>query len=248
MDSNGKIEILEISTSIMGKTETIYPTLLLDDGNIIIVDTGYPGQLQKFQEAMHEVGMPFDKISKIIITHHDIDHIGSLSSILAALPQPVEVLSHEEEKAYIQGDKQAIKLAALEAQLDSLPEQMMPIYEGFKRFYNGNKTDIDKTVADGEILPYCGGITIIHTPGHTPGHICLYHKQSKTLVAGDMLGVEDGILIKTPLFTNYDNIAAEKSLEKLTQYDIEAIICYHGGLYKNNVNQRILELTNQWES
>ena len=46
---------------------------------------------------------------------------------------------------------------------------------------------VDRIVEDGEELPFCGGITVIHTPGHTPGHICLYIGQNKTLIAGDAL-------------------------------------------------------------
>lgn len=41
-----------------------------------------------------------------------------------------------------------------------------------------------------------------------------------------------------------DIATAKKSLKKLTQYDIETVIYYHGGIYKDNVNQRLLELAN----
>lgn len=37
-------------------------------------------------------------------------------------------------------------------------------------------TKSDRTIKDGKELSYCGGANIIHTPGHTPGHICLYLK------------------------------------------------------------------------
>lgn len=239
------IEMLEISTVLMDKPDKIFPTLFADENNIILVDTGYPGQLARLQEVLSEAGFHFDKLTKIIITHHDIDHIGGLSSILKESSQKIEVFAHAEEKPYIQGEKKAVKLAALEANLDSLPQQMIPIFEGFKRFYSTNKSTVDKTLSDGEILPYCGGIKIIYTPGHTPGHICLYHIQSKTLIAGDMLGIENGVLIKAAANTNYDKELASESLEKLAHYDIEAVICYHGGLYKGDVNQRIIELTLQ---
>ncbi|MHB8917724.1 MAG: hypothetical protein ACYC4H_06845 [Desulfocucumaceae bacterium] len=47
-----------------------------------------------------------------------------------------------------------------------------------------------------------------------------------------------------PPFTNLDTGAALKSLKKLTRYDIETVICYHGGLYKDSPNRRIAELAN----
>jgi glyoxylase-like metal-dependent hydrolase (beta-lactamase superfamily II) len=102
---------------------------------------------------------------------------------------------------------------------------------------------VDKILTDGEELFYCGGITIINTPGHTPGHISLYHKPSKTLIAADALIVKDGQL-QGPVpehALNYD--LAMKSISKFMAYDINAVICFHGGLFNNNCNQRISELT-----
>jgi hypothetical protein len=55
--------------------------------------------------------------------------------------------------------------------------------------------------------------------------------------------VDNGVLLgPDPQFCLDANLAI-KSLNKFTQYDIETVICYHGGLYtKGNVNQRIAEL------
>lgn len=193
---------------------------------------------------MEKAGVTFDKLSKVIITHHDADHIGSLSSILKELPKKVEVLAHEEEKLYIQGEKLPIKLAQMEARLNSLSEGMKTLYENYKANYKNLKANVNETVTDGEELPYCGGITVIYTPGHSPGHICLYLKQSKTLITGDALGIEGGLLVPTPQFANFNQDLAMKPLKKLTRYDIETIIRYHGGVYNSNANQRIAELAN----
>ena len=82
-------------------------------------------------------------------------------------------------------------------------------------------------------------------PGHTPGHICLYLNQSKALITGDALNVIDGQLVGPKLEISSDIDSAKKSLEKLTHYDIETVICYHGGIYKEAVNQRLLELASE---
>ncbi|SHK55329.1 MBL fold metallo-hydrolase [Desulforamulus aeronauticus] len=239
------VEMLEITANIMGKQSIISPTLLWDNDTVILVDAGYPGQLQQFREAIEQVGLPFDKLTMIILTHHDIDHIGSLVSINQALPQGVRVLAHEEEKPYIQGEKCPVKLAQLGAKLDSLTPEMKVVYENLKAGFEKCKAPVDQTVTDGEVLPYCGGITVIDTPGHTPGHICLYLKESKVLLAGDALGVENGQLVASPKFINFDNALSIKSLAKLTHYDIETVICYHGGLYTDKVGQRIKELAKE---
>ena len=238
------VEMLKISADVMGKPSTIHPALIWDSETTILVDTGFPGQLPLIREAIEKAGFTFLKLNKIIITHHDMDHIGSLSSLVKELPEGIEVLAHLEEKPYIQGEKRPIKMAQLEARLDSLPDEMKARFKNFKANFENLKTRVDKTLADGEELPCCGGITVIHTPGHTPGHICLYLKQSKTLIGGDALFVESGMLVQAPPSYNFDTDLSIKSIKKLTKYDIETVICYHGGLYKENVNQRIAELAN----
>jgi glyoxylase-like metal-dependent hydrolase (beta-lactamase superfamily II) len=235
--ANG-IKMLELSKNHMGKPLIVYPTLL--DDPVILVDTGYPGQLPQIREAMEKAGVPFGKLKKVILTHHDADHMGNTLGLQNELQ--IEVLAHEEEKPYLEGTKQSIRLAQIEALRNIMPEETKTLHDNLKAFFENNKIKVSKTVIDGEELPYCGGITVIYTPGHTLGHICLYHRQSKTLIAGDALVVAGGKLYKALEFTNFDADLYEKTLPKLTEYDIEAVICYHGGLYKENVNKRIAEL------
>lgn len=242
--ANG-VEVLEISANVMGTANTIHPTLIYDNDAVILVDAGYPGQLTQFREAMEKAGVSFDKLSKVILTHHDIDHIGSLSSILKESSDRIKVLAHKEEAPYIQGDKVPTKVAQLEANLDALPAERKAVYEKLKTGFENSYVRVNETLSDGEELPYCGGTTIIYTPGHTPGHICLYLKQSKTLIAGDIFGVEEGLLVKAPPYINFDVDLSIKSIKKLMEYDIETVVCYHGGLYSDNVNQRIAELANE---
>jgi len=236
------LEMLEISATVMGELRIIHPTLIWDNDTVILVDTGYPGQLPLIREAMEKAGVPFNKLSHVVITHQDMDHIGSLAAIVKATPQKPEVLSHEEEKPFIQGERKPIKLNQLKTSLNPLSEEQQNFYETMKANYMKFRANVDQTLTDGEELPYCGGITVIHTPGHTLGHICLYLKQSKTLITGDALFGAGRLLAHAPVHFNFDNALAIKSLKKLTQYDIETVICYHGGLYQDNPNRRIAEL------
>ncbi|MCR8644527.1 MBL fold metallo-hydrolase [Paenibacillus sp. N1-5-1-14] len=239
--ANG-ITALKIEGVSNGNPTVIYPTLIWDDKSIILIDTGYPGQTSLFQDAIAQAGADFNKLNTIILTHQDVDHIGSLSGIQEALALPAEVLANEIEKPYIQGNETIIKFAKVYNNLESIPEDRR---EGFLYLYNNlPKGEVHRTVADQEELPYCGGIVVINTPGHTPGHISLYHKPSKTLIAGDALFYINDELVAPPANFTLDMDAAMKSVQKLTEYDIETIICYHGGAYSDNVNQRIAELAN----
>jgi glyoxylase-like metal-dependent hydrolase (beta-lactamase superfamily II) len=120
--ANG-VEVLKLPMKIFGRQSTIHPTLIWDDDTVVLVDTGFPGQLQQIREVMGRAGVPFERLDKVIITHQDIDHIGSLPDIVRESSHKVEVLSHEEEKPYIEGHKPLIKMKRLLEMLASLPEE-----------------------------------------------------------------------------------------------------------------------------
>jgi glyoxylase-like metal-dependent hydrolase (beta-lactamase superfamily II) len=245
------VQMLEISMNMLGVESKIFPTLIWDENNMILVDTGLPGTVNKIQDEITKADLSFDKINQIIITHADIDHIGGISELQDVLTDNVLVLAHNDDKPFIQGEKTLNKITPermkqLQEQIKKMPEdQRKPVLEMFQ---NPPKSHVDKILEDGSELPYCGGIVIIHTPGHTPGHICLYFKQSKILVAGDVLHIVDGELRGPYPHNTPDMESALDSLKKLTKYDIEKIVCYHSGLFTANPNQKLKELTSKYSS
>jgi glyoxylase-like metal-dependent hydrolase (beta-lactamase superfamily II) len=241
------VEMLELPAMLMNGPGFLCPTLLWDGREVALVDAGLPGMAPQFAEAMARAKVPLEKLTRIIITHHDLDHIGSLGEVQRSVPHPVEVLAHADEVPYIQGEKRPIKMtpevmAQMEEQMKSLPDERRQAMRAMFESLKNQKITVDHTLGDGETLPYCGGIRIIHTPGHTPGHICLYLEASKTLIAGDALFVDNGKLVPAPAFINADSSGALASLKKLTAHDIAHVIAYHGGLFGDNPNGRISEI------
>ncbi|GEP66268.1 MBL fold metallo-hydrolase [Clostridium beijerinckii] len=225
------LDILELGS----KERRMNATLIWDDKNVILIDTGLPGQIENIREEVEKAGVSFDKINKIIITHHDLDHIGSLSSIVKNSKSEIEVLAHSGERPYIEGDKIGIKIT---------PERLSSMPDSMKETIKQLKTKVNRVVKDEENIPYCGGIEVIYTPGHTPGHICLYLRKYKALVTGDAMNVVNNELIgPNPEYT-FDMKQAIESLKKLTKYDIETVICYHGGVFTKSSNERIAKLIN----
>ncbi|HHT7165416.1 TPA: MBL fold metallo-hydrolase [Bacillus cereus] len=199
----------------------IHPILLWDDEMAVLIDTGFPGQIEDIQVEMEKVGVSFDKLKVVILTHQDIDHIGSLPELLQRCRSNIKVYAHELDKPYIEGDLPLLKEGNVE---------------------NRPKGKVSDTMIDGQELPYCGGILILHTPGHTPGHISLYLKQSKILVAGDSMYSVNGMLggIHAPTTINIKE--AQQSLKKYLNLDIESVVCYHGGLSKGNIKIQLQNL------
>ncbi|ANC19419.1 MBL fold metallo-hydrolase [Bacillus cereus] len=199
----------------------IHPILLWDDEMAVLIDTGFPGQIEDIQVEMEKVGVSFDKLKFVILTHQDIDHIGSLPELLQRCRSNIKVYAHELDKPYIEGDLPLLKDGNIE---------------------NRPKGKVSDTVIDGQELPYCGGILILHTPGHTPGHISLYLKQSKILVAGDSMYSVNGVLGGVHAPTTLNIMEARQSLKKYLNLDIESVVCYHGGLSKENINVQLQNL------
>jgi glyoxylase-like metal-dependent hydrolase (beta-lactamase superfamily II) len=239
------VEMLEISMNMLGVESKIFPTIIWDDNNMVLFDTGLPGEIKTIQDEITKTGLSFDKINEIIITHTDIDHIGGIPDILGEIDHKVYVLAHKDDKPFIEGEKRFNKITP--ERMSQLKEKIMNLPEDqgkamLELLQNPPKAIIDKVLDDGTELPYCGGITVIHTPGHTPGHICLYLKKSKILIAGDMLNIVDGELVGPYPHNTPDMEAATDSIKKFSNYDIEKIVCYHSGLYESNPNQRLHEL------
>jgi glyoxylase-like metal-dependent hydrolase (beta-lactamase superfamily II) len=242
------VEMLELKAELMSGPGVLCPALIWDRRNAVLVDAGLPGMAPQFIEAIENAGVSPAKLTHIIVTHHDFDHIGSLAELQKKLSRSTEVLSHPDEVPYIQGERPPVKMtpqavAQMQEQMKSLPEQQRRAVQAMiDALKNSEKPKVDRTVVDGEILPYCGGIQVIHVPGHTPGHLCLYLAPVKTLVTGDALFVENGNLVPAPSLFNADTPMALASLKKLTRFDIETVISYHGGLYRDAPNRRIAEI------
>lgn len=238
MKIDNGIIMLEVSSNVPGMF--IHPTVMWDDDNMILVDAGYSGQYDAIRDAFIKEGIHFESINKIIITHQDLDHFGGLPEVLESSKHKIEVMAHENDKPYIQGEKQLVRLNS--NFLNSMPKDRQKMVK--QMFENFVPVDVDTTLADNQELPFCGGITVIHTPGHTPGHLCLYHQKSKTLIVGDAMNIMDGKLIgpRKEILEEGDYEIAMDSLKKLLKFDVKNIVTYHGGLYTNKPHESIENL------
>jgi len=241
------IAALPLTAVIMGKPNTIYPVLLWDEEEAVLVDTGYPGQAGLIVAELRKYALPSSGLSRIILSHQDIDHIGSLPVLAEGSRGAIQVMSSAFEQPYIEGKRPLLRITpeAIEQAVSSLPPNVSDEWkQAFRHSLEHPPSyPVSDVVVDGQELPCCGGISVIATPGHTPGHISLYHRASQTLIAADALTVnEAGELCGPDPVTTLDPEQARRSLFKLLDYDIAAVVCYHGGLYRGDVKGRLSEL------
>jgi len=234
-----EVVALEIKFDFAGSTNTIYPVILKDEKEMLLIDCGYPNFLPLIKHEAEKNGFDMNKLTKIIITHHDFDHMGSLAEFKRKYPH-IKVLSSLNEERYVSGKEKSLRLQQAEAIYDRLPEEQKVEAREFQALLESiENVPVDICLNHKDFFPWCGGIEIIETPGHMPGHISIYLRDSKTLVAGDALVVEnDELVIANPQYTlNLEE--AKKTVKNLLNYGIEKIICYHGGVFIKNIKEAL---------
>ncbi|MFC4098068.1 MBL fold metallo-hydrolase [Paenibacillus xanthanilyticus] len=216
---NQGLQTIVFQMDVNGNPFVVHTALLADEQGAILVDTGIPGQLELIRGVLEQASLPLAELSTIIITHQDRDHIGSLPELVDATGGTVQVWAHEVGVPYLAGEMPLLKSKQL----------AVPV-------------KVDRALRDGDVLPVAGGLQVVHTPGHTPDHISLYHQPSKTLIAGDALTAADGVLRAFDPRHTLDPRTALASIAKLAELDIETVIAYHGGVVTGGIRERLREL------
>jgi len=208
-------------------------SVILDAGKgATLVDTGVPGQAVLILERLEEEGISRSDLKRILITHQDIDHIGSLKALKEATG--AEVLALDVEVPYIEG--------ALPSPKRPSPERLEQ-NPGLKAMLDAlERTTVDVALRDGEVLDLAGGVTVIATPGHTLGHASLYLNRTRTLISGDALTASEGKLNGPMEMATPDMATARASVRRLAELDVKQIVTYHGGLVDQDANGQLRRL------
>ena len=186
--------------------------LIIDD-NIALIDAGTGFETPFLIEKLRENGMK--KIDYIILTHEHFDHCGGVPAI----------------KKFMGG-----KIAMHVDGADVL-EKGLNIYASFFNAIQ-RKANVDLKLVDGdEIKIGKTNLKIIHTPGHSPGSICIYEPESKVLFSGDTIFANGGI--GRTDFYNGNHKDLINSIKKLAQVKINAIYPGHGNCITKNAEMHI---------
>lgn len=235
------VEALEIRMNFGGNESVIHPVIFFDrSDDMTLVDAGLPGQATAIKEALRGLGLKPSHIRRLILTHQDIDHIGGASEIVQETG--AEVLAHAADVPYIQGEQQLIKFdpKRIESMLQNLPEERR---EAARRLFSSPpRVRVDRKLKDGDELPQHGGLSIVHTPGHSPGHISIFVRSHGLLISGDALRLENGVLVGPSPQATPDMKTAMESVGKLATLSVDRVLCYHGGLSPAGAADRIREI------
>jgi hydroxyacylglutathione hydrolase len=199
---------------------------LVVEDDIMLIDTGMPGNSSKIIDYLQEKVKrnPHD-IKTIAITHHHFDHVGSLDKIKKITGASVAI--HHADAIYL-----------LENENQTGPVFMRAMVNLIKLIYRTETVKADILLKDGDQI---GDYQVIHTPGHTPGSICLYNPQNKVIFVGDNLRYSEG-KIKGPSSRLLPEPGKFKeSMKKLANLDIEVILSGHSPPVTSNTALKLEE-------
>lgn len=232
--------VLKIEKVIGNEHVVLYPTLLQINGKNYLVDCGYKETTAELETAMKALSIDLKDLTGVIITHDDHDHLGGLN-FLKQKNRALKVFCGEFEKDSVSGRIKSERLVQAESFFDSLPDENKSWASDFiGQLKKVKRFDVDEVFKDNDVFE--NEIIVIHTPGHTKGHISLFCPEEKIFIAGDAVVIENGAFdIANPGFT-LDMEQAIKSVEKIIDLAPRKIICYHGGVVVGNIieNMKIL--------
>lgn len=228
MKIDENVAILTLPSPVPGSNAEVSLTLTWDEQNLVLVDAGFPDQVDLIKQAIVDEGFLAENLTHLIITHQDLDHIGSMKDLQKIAPN-MQIMTSVDEASYLDGRSVPVKLAKALAEYDNLPVEHKQQVDHGKQVFEQLQLKFDKELQNGELLPICGGMEVIGTPGHTPGHISLFLHKSRMLICGDAAKVEDGQLHPPSPMHTYDVDLSLQSLEKIKQIPKTGWVAYHGG-------------------
>jgi glyoxylase-like metal-dependent hydrolase (beta-lactamase superfamily II) len=198
---------------------------LIVEDRLTLIDAGMVGSRLMLERYLRRIGRRLDELARVICTHGHPDHMGGVGE-LAREGNGVEVLIHPDDlaglrlplrSALARTDGIAVRRGRLIQYLTRAPANTVP-------------------VTDGQVLPLLGGLEVVHTPGHTPGSICLYAPRHRLLFTGDVLQVIRGRLTFASAFFSHDHAGARSSVERLAALDVGTIALSHYPPWRDDCN------------
>jgi hydroxyacylglutathione hydrolase len=201
--------------------------LIVNGERLLVVDSGIPGEAKKIVAYVARLGKKPSDIQYVILTHADIDHVGSAKELRRLTGARIAI--HPGDVPVLTG-KQKFK---------TINNHFKPVVRLVMSLMRFQPLEPDVVLSHGDILE---GWQIFHTPGHTPGSICVY-QPGKSIFVGDALRTSS-LEVPRPISRRIclDMAQTKKSLTAIADLDYAVLLPGHGAPIVGKASQQIKDM------
>jgi glyoxylase-like metal-dependent hydrolase (beta-lactamase superfamily II) len=150
---------------------------LKSSDGLTLIDTSIAPAGGKILKQLEAAGYQPQAVKRILITHAHPDHVGSLKELQEKTG--AEVIASEFEAEVLAG---RLPIPRVDPSALRGPIKLRPPNTTLK------PVKVDRRVGEGDTLPeVLGGLQVLFTPGHAPGHLSFWQPERRILFAGDVL-------------------------------------------------------------
>jgi glyoxylase-like metal-dependent hydrolase (beta-lactamase superfamily II) len=208
--------------------------LVVDGGQAAMIDAGFSEEDSVQERLAYLEGLPDLRVAYIVLTHHHFDHSGGAHRLREATG--ARIVMHRQEAPLLEAAARDETPSDME-----VPEEMREARERLRRWrQEAAAAWPDILVDDNDRLRVgSASLRVVHTPGHTAGHICLFLEEDRVLFSGDnVLGMGTTAIAPPP---HGDMVQYLASLRKMQGLDASLLCPGHGPVVKEP-NRKIQEL------
>lgn len=209
---------------------------LIDDGaeGLTLIDTLFDADAKLVLRQIAACGRTVKDLKRIVLTHSHRSHLGGLA--LLKQQSGAGVYSHEWEADIIAGER-AAQQVSWRPSMDLLNIWPYQIANNLNVSHHP-PCQVDHFLTGGEEL---GPLQVMHTPGHSPGHLAFYSPERRVLFTGDAIVSRPRLVAGWPPLT-LNPRQHDASFRRLAEFDADVLALGHGDPVLSNGARRLRSL------